>query len=562
MEDHSPPDPDRIIYPDPMDDQSMNDDMAVASGLTGRSKTPTPTTRQQSSLQRVTISQEALLGSPWTPSGPLEKTRKRTRFSAPSPSTLDEVDEITGTPRSTRIAKLFPGGSDVTAKPLTVLIKRLIEATRATLIPKTKASKSVKVDVDSAAEILLLGGLIQEQASINEARRVVFEPGRQTAPNPSSSPSSQFDFRVSTISEKMDMVVEQLAKLGQAPRNPRAANQTPPSKSYALAASKHAPSAANAAPQTDPARSKPSARAKTSGIPRSDHSITLNQHNPANIAGSERSIPDLIKYLNTQLKACKIRVKPDDLTEIEVRNIHRRPSGDLVLYLDNAKQAQAMRSQAETWLPRISSNLSVKQEVYSVIVHGVPTTFNPTRQDDIDLLKTCNGSLLDDATLIRWLRKDMSEDASKRHSSLLISLTTLAQATLAARTKVWQGRGCHRTELSGPPPTRCYNCHGTGHTAAACGLPPMCPTCAGPHLAHSCPAKGSLPLKCTACARSMLNLDPQANLPRLFKDNHPGFLHHPFAAVCSTRIGNQTPHQTHQASQRLIIADSTSLSQC
>lgn len=198
-----------------------------------------------------------------------------------------------------------------------------------------------------------------------------------------------------------------------------------------------------------------------------------------------------------------------------------------------------------------------------MVVHGVPTTFNPTRQEDIDLLKTCNGTLLNEALFVRWLKRDTVEDIAKRHSSLLIGFGSLAQATLAMRTKVWQGRGRHRTELSGPPPTRCYNCQGTGHTAAACKMDPMCPTCAGPHLAHTCPIKGSQPLKCTACARGTLKLDPHVNLQRLFKDNHPGFLHHPFAASCSTRIGSQIAHQTHEASSGLMFFEQpSSLGQC
>lgn len=203
----------------------MTEDAVVASDLTGLPKTLTLTQRPPTGLQWVTVTPSAILGSPSTTSTPTEKSRKRTRLAAPTPSTLDEVDEITGTPRTARIAKLFPGGSDSAAKPLKVLIKRLIEATRATLIPKTKTSKSVKVDVDSAADILLLAGLIQEQASINEARRVVFKPGRQTVPNPSISSSSQFEFRVSSISDKLDMVVEQLSKLGSNPSGPPSGSQ-------------------------------------------------------------------------------------------------------------------------------------------------------------------------------------------------------------------------------------------------------------------------------------------------------------------------------------------------
>lgn len=231
----------------------------------------------------------------------------------------------------------------------------------------------------------------------------------------------------------------------------------------------------------------------------------------------------------------------------------------MVVYLDSPKHVQALRSQAESWLPKVSPYLALKQEVHSVIVHGIPTTFNPTRPEDVDLLKTCNGDLLDNAIFMRWLRKDTADDASKRHSSLLIGFKTLGEATLAARTKVWQGRSRHRTEISGPPPTRCFNCLGVGHTAAACKLAPMCPYCSGDHHLHTCPTKGATALKCTVCAREKLRIDPTANLPRLFKEDHTDFLHHPFAPTCPVRIVSQRPPHNPSTSPHIqVVAQASS----
>ncbi|KAH9820348.1 hypothetical protein DFH28DRAFT_885302 [Melampsora americana] len=311
----------------------MNEDAAVESVLTGQSKTLTLNQRPPTGLQKVDITPGVLFGPISANLTPTEKSRKRSRVAPPGPSTLDEVDEITGTPRTARIAKLFPGGSDVTSKPLKVLIERLIEVTKATLIPKSKATKLVKVDVDSAADILLLTGLIQEQVSLNEARRVVFEPGRQTIPNPSISPASQFDFRVSTISDKLDLVVEQLSKMGASAAASAKPTGQPKGKSYALAASQHAPKAPQQQ-QSHEARTR-AQPPKYAPKHKPDHSITLNQLDPANKAGSEKSIPELIKYFNAQLKACKVKLRPDDPNDVEVRNIHRHPSGDLVLYVDS-----------------------------------------------------------------------------------------------------------------------------------------------------------------------------------------------------------------------------------
>ncbi|KAH9821531.1 hypothetical protein DFH28DRAFT_882843, partial [Melampsora americana] len=328
--DDRPPDLDRSVDLTPRDDLSINEDAVIASDLTGQSKTLTLTPRSPAGLQKTNLTQEVLIGQSPATATPVEKSRKRTRTFAPTPSTLEEVDEITDTPRSARIAKLFPGGSGASSKPLKVLIERLIEVSKATLIPKSKLSKSVKVDVDSAADILLLAGLVQEQASINEARRVVFEPGRQTIPTPSPASaaiSAQFDFRNNTLSDKVDAMAEQLAKLVSAAEG--TPQQTPPgpqqktASSYALAASKHAPKA-NAGPRAQPRQTgkefpHPGHRAH-SHRPKAEHSITLSQKDPANIAGRDETISELIKKFNRVLKDNNIKLTLDDASPIIVRN--------------------------------------------------------------------------------------------------------------------------------------------------------------------------------------------------------------------------------------------------
>lgn len=534
---------------------------AVASDLTGPTKTLTLTSRPPTGVQAVTVTSATLLGSPSGTPGPREGSRKRLRQRAPSPSPLDEAEEITGTPRSVRVARLFPGGSGASAKPLTVLVQKLLEVLKATLIPKTKRAKAVSVDVESAADILALTGLIQEQASLMEARRVVFDPNCQTAPSPSPSslnPHAQFEFRHESLSAKVDTLTEQVAKLVAVVvpnhQQPPSTQLGPAKSSYALAASAHAPRASS---RSGPAQPSPRAPTRSHARPRSEACLTLTQQDPAHISGASKTIPEPIRSLNAVLKETDVRVTPEDAACITVRNIHRHPSNDLVVYLDSPKQALALRDQVSRWLPSVSPHLALKQEMHSIIVHGVPTTFNPARPEDVDLLKTCNGDLLDNALYVRWLRRETADDLSKRHSSLLIGFRTHAEASLAARTKVWQGRGRHRTELSAPPPTRCFNCQGAGHTEAACKLAPMCPHCAGEHHTHNCPVKGSSALKCVACARGKLKADPRTNLQTLFKDNHADFLHHPFATTCPMRIAGQSPPHNPSASPHIAVVAQT-----
>ncbi|KAH9814508.1 hypothetical protein DFH28DRAFT_894810, partial [Melampsora americana] len=278
------------------------------------SATNPPVTRQPSALKKVVLPSLSI-GDP-SPSGsstPAARERKRTRLSTPTICPLIEADELTSTPRSARVAKLFPGGSASAPKPLDVLIQRLIEVTKATLVPKSKKTSSIKVDIESAADILLLTGLIQERAGSTAATKPVLEPGRKTVTNPTSALTSAFEFRVSTIAERVDVLSEHISKLVANGQPTTAGVKSPKTPSYASTASTHAPNASR--PHPTP-RSKSSPQPRAGLRPRSDHTITLNQLDPANIAGVEKSIPELIKVLNLELKTSKILLKPDDPSSI------------------------------------------------------------------------------------------------------------------------------------------------------------------------------------------------------------------------------------------------------
>ncbi|KAH9812393.1 hypothetical protein DFH28DRAFT_852545, partial [Melampsora americana] len=174
--------------------------------------------------------------------------RKRHRQRAPSPSPLDEAEDITGTPQSVRIARMFPGGSGASSKPLGSLVQKLLDISKSALVPKSKRAKTVNVDVELAAHILVLASLIQDQANTMEARWVVFDPSRQTASSPSSfATNAQFEFQHEVLSEKVDTLTSQMAQLVSAimPNQEKQKSQPTtfgqPTSSYALAASKHAP---------------------------------------------------------------------------------------------------------------------------------------------------------------------------------------------------------------------------------------------------------------------------------------------------------------------------------
>ncbi|KAH9819521.1 hypothetical protein DFH28DRAFT_924865 [Melampsora americana] len=172
--DDGPPDPDiqdGSAGPDNMLTYDDAMDALIASDLTGQSTVMTPKTRPTlpKTLDKVVISSQAL-------TGPALNT----------PATLEGV-----------------------------LVQRLLDISKAALVPKTKWAKLVYVDVESAANILVIAGLIWEQASIIEARHVVFDPScsTTTAPTPSSlAPNAQFKLRSKSLLEKVNTLADQVAK--------------------------------------------------------------------------------------------------------------------------------------------------------------------------------------------------------------------------------------------------------------------------------------------------------------------------------------------------------------
>lgn len=122
-----PPDPDSQDGMTTRDDASMYDDAVdavVASDLTSQVQPATPKTgsASQRPIERVNLLPQALLGPATSTPAPLDGSRKRHRLRAPSPSPLEEAEDITGTPRSIRVGRLFPGSSGAASKPLGALV--------------------------------------------------------------------------------------------------------------------------------------------------------------------------------------------------------------------------------------------------------------------------------------------------------------------------------------------------------------------------------------------------------------------------------------------------------
>lgn len=159
-----------------------NDALSTLRAMTSLSAPPPP-------LRPIPVTQEAVQqGLEYIQTGPQQSptlrhrtdvlgSKKRTRMETPSQLVNDLAEEITKTPRTTRIRSLFPtSGADAS---LTEMIDKLLEVAMASII-LGKQTKKVQVDVNSAADLLVLVGEVHDRHQLESTKRSIFQPGRQT----------------------------------------------------------------------------------------------------------------------------------------------------------------------------------------------------------------------------------------------------------------------------------------------------------------------------------------------------------------------------------------------
>lgn len=147
------------------------------------------------------------------------------------------------------------------------------------------------------------------------------------------------------------------------------------------------------------------------------------------------SYPTLIIAINKVLTSLNIKENQTDDKPIQVWSVHRHPSNDLVLYTTTPSQAEKLRNLGDKWLPLVSKKLTLCPQILTVVVHGIPTSFNPTCPDHLEMLKAMNLDTLSIPPLfVKWI----SPQAVQRgvsHSSIRIGLTSANQATQAVKQK-------------------------------------------------------------------------------------------------------------------------------
>lgn len=413
-----------------------------------------------------------------------------------------------------------------------------------------------QIITESAANILVLAGEAYDQHQLDLSRGALFQPGRRPTANPMNTalnaaqrplPASLY-FQSNELTSKIDALSKQVAALTTEIQKPTQQGSKTPS--YALAASKHVPSATGSAPRpTQPAKKQPHRQATI----RPTTTATLSQTNTSQPVLTDQTTPRILGALNGHLASKKIKPHKNSKMYVEVKSIQRHTFNDLTLHLESPSHAEALRKSAEKWLPTFSANLTLTPETNAILIHGITTTFNPQNPERLEDLIASNGDRLASLKSIRWMNAKAVEEKKKNYSSIILFLADreAAQRCVRDRFGTVSTRKVPKPGRTPPPPPRCYNCLRLGHTAAVCPQKALCPYCGDKNHAHTCAKKGTTPPECTLCAREKKKLDPQVNLKGIFAANPTDSLHSPFDPNCAVK---QAKTPTNKSSHSVRIA--------
>lgn len=341
--------------------------------------------------------------------------RKRAQTETPGQITAARVKDATGTPRSTRIKSLLPGGED--EQSMSAILEKLLAVTMAGIKfnDKGRMARRNQVDTESAADILVLVAAAHDLNKLDQTKRVLFRPGRQTAQHQiaaatrsaQAAPPSSFDFQLAELNTKLDALAEQVAALTTAIKKPT--NGQAKTTSYALAASKHAPGIIDLTAK----KQQKMAPAKKPASPRPTTTVTLSQTDRSQPVLTEQSMPRLLIALNSHLAEKQVKIHDTSKSVVEVKSIQRHTFNNLILHLESPSHADAIRKQASKWLPSFSDKLVMKDETHAILVHGIPTTFNPKNPEHLEDLIASNSDRLSSFSAIHWMNVKAVKEEQK-----------------------------------------------------------------------------------------------------------------------------------------------------
>ncbi|KAF8580297.1 hypothetical protein K439DRAFT_1357325, partial [Ramaria rubella] len=175
---------------------------------------------------------------------------------------------------------------------------------------------------------------------------------------------------------------------------------------------------------------------------------------------------------------------------IHILAVGRHCSGNIWISTCAKDEQDHLIKTTHCWLPNLSSSLHITPQTYPILVHGIPTSFETSRDsDDIVTLLDENCHLIHPSMLSSTLQcshppfnalihpsmlqnvefiSHSPQSVKKAHSSLLLYLTSPNAANDCIKRHITFNRCLHTTVKFIRYPLQCYNCYCFGHFTRSC----------------------------------------------------------------------------------------------
>lgn len=179
------------------------------------------------------------------------------------------------------------------------------------------------------------------------------------------------------------------------------------------------------------------------------------------------------------------------------------PSGDVFFYTKNRIHEKWLMENKHLWSKHVHADLEATPSAWSVLVHGIPKTFDPLSDLSKSNLVLENHLKKGDIVRVRWLSDNMH--TAKKAGSIVLLLANKDLAERLTYSGLFLDYDYHRVTKFKSFPAQCFKCLRMGHYGKWCRRPARCGKCDEGHMTKDCPSEHTEITECVRCKEGLRN---------------------------------------------------------